>query len=184
MNTAGACSYELDARLHLVAADEAFANFALANDAPELVPPGPLGRSLMSFISDPTTAHLYAELFRRVATRQSPLTVRLRCDSPTLRRFLTLTISPRASGFRLVSHVERVEERDPQPLLGREQATGTGALMRMCSWCKRMDVHGAWLEVEEAVATLRLFEHAPPPRLTHTMCRTCHQEFGALVAGD
>ena len=43
----------------------------------------------------------------------------------------------------------------------------------MCSWCKRVDVEGAWSDVEAAVQRLRLFELTSLPQITHGICEPC-----------
>lgn len=89
------CSYELDPDLSLTVVDEGWTQFALENGAPELVPPAPLGRSVLDAISDPTTKLLYREMFTHAATVNRPVSFGIRCDSPEMRRQLLLTITAR-----------------------------------------------------------------------------------------
>ena len=46
----------------------------------------------------------------------------------------------------------------------------------MCAWCKKADV-GGWVEVEEAVRRLQLFDQARLPRITHGVCPACKETF-------
>lgn len=170
-----ACSYELDYALNLVAADEAFATFALANEAPELKPPRCLGRPVLSYVADSTTAHLYRQLFERVRLTSRQVTFPIRCDSPSLRRYLELCIAPRTGGFRIETTVTRIELREELALLDAGRVTD-GTLLRMCSWCKKVDADGAWLEVEDAVEALGLFHRTPLPGLSHGMCESCYSD--------
>lgn len=71
--------------------------------------------------------------------------------------------------------VIREEKRPPVSLLSRSAPRSIDH-MRMCSWCNKVDVSfGAndWVEVEEAVRRLRLFELVQVPQLTHGICDAC-----------
>jgi hypothetical protein len=137
------CTYMLDADLRITAVDEGWCVFALANGTPELVPPkGPIGRSVLDGISDFSTAQLYRELFQHVQTTGRPLAVPFRCDSPTLRRFLELQIERRnEGGLRVRSVLIRTEPRESVRLLEPNRRFGDG-LLKMCSWCKTVEVDG------------------------------------------
>jgi hypothetical protein len=168
-----ACSYEVDDELTIVAVDDQWSEFARENDGLDLVPPGPLGRPLLSYIFDLPTAYLYRRLFQRVRETGVPLVVPFRCDSPKLRRFLELRLEPRAgSGFRLSTVLLRAEDRPPVPLLDRSRHHSDEHLL-MCGWCKRVALPVEWVEVEVAVAALRLFERELLPEVTHGVCPTC-----------
>ena len=167
------CAYELDAAFRIVAVDARWSEFATANDAPELAS-GQLGRSVLDFIADSTTAQFYRQLFQRVQDTGSPVTLPFRCDSPTRRRFLNLTIERRDDGgLRLNTTVTKIEPRPPMELLGRRRDSG-GDPLRVCGWCKSVDVGGRWSEVEEAVRSLRLFDRDLLPPVTHGICPPCH----------
>src|SRR5262245_6452782 len=105
------CRYELDAARRLTTVAAEWERLALTNGAPALLPPAPLGRSVLDFISDTTTRLLYAEIFVRAERHGRPIGVNLRCDSPVLRRFLTLLITPHAEGFHMISTATRLEPR-------------------------------------------------------------------------
>jgi hypothetical protein len=45
----------------------------------------------------------------------------------------------------------------------------------MCSFCKQVACAGNWVEIEEAVAHMRLFEDNNPPRVSHGACPSCYQ---------
>ncbi len=178
-----ACSYEVDDDLTIVAVDEAWSEFARTNDGIDLLPPRPLGRSLLSYIPDLPTAHVYERLFERVRQTGQPLAIPFRCDSPTLRRFLELHLEGRSGGgFRLSTVLLRAESRVHVPLLERSRPRGDGLLL-MCSWCKRVSIPKAWVEVEEAVSELRLFEREALPDISHGICPDCLEGTKRLMPG-
>ncbi len=154
--------------------------FALANGAPELLPPGVLGRSVLLSIADLTTKQIYRLLFGRVAEAGRRIGFGIRCDSPTLKRFLRLEIELCSAGFALTSTILKVVRRPPQHLLvvGRQ---ADDEFVRICSWCKRVDVGGDWLEVEVATERLELFNRERLPQLTHGVCERCYEEINRLI---
>jgi hypothetical protein len=172
----GACTYELDAEFRIQAVDAAWSAFALANGAPELVvPPGPLGHSVFGYLKDATTAHLYHRLFEHVRRTGRSVAFPFRCDSPGLRRFLEMKISPlEPAGLHLETRVVRLEARSPVALLERG-ARRSAQFLSMCSWCKAVEVAGGWRELEDAVVALRLFEREALPMLTHGICAPCQE---------
>ena len=54
--------------------------------------------------------------------------------------------------------------------------------LRMCSWCKRVDVLGEWEELEIAVERLGLLSLPEPPLITHAMCPACAERLNAESA--
>jgi len=178
----GACTYELDAEFRIRAVDAAWSEFALANGAPELVvPPGPLGHSVFGYLHDATTAHLYRRLFEGVGRTGRSVVFPFRCDSPGLRRFLEMEIGPQEpSGLHLQTRVVRLEARSPVALLERAPRR-SAQLLRMCSWCKAVEVAGRWRDLEDAVVALRLFESEALPGLTHGICARCQERMEGLL---
>jgi hypothetical protein len=175
------CVYDVDPEYRIGSVDEGWSAFARANAAPELLPPAIIGQSMMSHIVDATTTQLYKRLFDRVLATQRTVAVPLRCDGPTVRRFLELQITPRGtSGFRLRSLLVRSEPRAAVPLLARDQPRGD-EMIRMCSWCGDVVLDGAWSAVEDAVRRLGLFECERLPVITHGICPRCESSVGALL---
>jgi hypothetical protein len=170
------CTYELDDDARIIWVDAGWSVFAEANRAPELVPPrGALGQSALSCVADRTSALLYARLFERVLQTQTSITLPIRCDAPARRRYLNLTIEPRTpTGLRIQTTLVRTEERPPVALLDRDRPDGDG-LLKMCGWCKSVQVAGRWCEVEDAIAEMRLFERDRPPHVTHGICPRCNE---------
>jgi hypothetical protein len=172
--------YWVDARDQLVRVNEAWDVFANENDAPDLVADRVVGRPIWACIADAGTRHLYAGLLPRV---RAGATARfsLRCDSPTMRRRLHLTVSPGQEGLvQFESVVTAIEHRPEQALLRRDLTRGLG-LLTVCGWCKRVSVLDGWVELEEAIAQLRLFDAELPPELSHGICPTCGRRLMATL---
>lgn len=166
--------YSLDKADRIIEVNDAWTWFAEANDGPELIPPAILGRSVWDFISDPTTVQIYRLLFQRVRAGAGPVTFPLRCDSPSARRFLEMTIADSAGkALEIVVRTLQVEPRPVVTLLNR-YAVRSDVVIRMCAWCMRLpDIEGAWLEVEDALPRLGLFGSSFVPLISHGMCDGC-----------
>jgi hypothetical protein len=177
-------SYEVDERLVLRRLGPGWDDFAIQNGAPELVSPFPLGRPLWMFMDDATTVQLYELLFARVSRLRRAMTVPVRCDGAARRRFFALTIEPGPSGgFSISALLVRSEPRQPIRLFDRN-ARRRQESIAMCSMCQRLEVAGGWMEVEDAVTLLRLFERDDMPRLTHTVCESCERFMMTLLKDD
>jgi hypothetical protein len=178
------CSYELDERLIVRKLGPGWDRFAIENGAPELASPHPIGQPLLMFLSDAATVHLYELLFKRVAHTRRPLTFPIRCDGAARRRFLELTVSPAARGGFLVSSVlVRSEPRRPILLFDRG-ARRRPEPVTVCSWCQRLQARGRWVEVEDAVALLRLFDRDDAPIVQSGVCDACERFMLTLLRED
>ncbi len=166
--------YTLDASDAIVEVNEAWNVFAASNGGATLLPPTILGRSLWDFLADETTSLLYRRLFERVRGGAGPVRFCFRCDSPALRRLLEMTITTRPGGvLTLVVRALQLEDRPVVPLLD-PGVRRSEILLRMCAWCKRIpDSGGRWMEVEEALPGLEVFQQHGLPTITHGVCQDC-----------
>jgi hypothetical protein len=159
-------------------------SFAEANEGRTLLPPGILGRSLWAFVGDMETQHIYGVLHRRVRAHGRSVRLSFRCDAPERRRLLQLDILPQRDQ-ELLYRVRTLKQefRELVPLLDPRRPRQE-SFVRMCGWCKRVAVGPRkWLEVEEAVAALDLFDEPRPPQLTHGICESCSDRLSAVLNG-
>jgi hypothetical protein len=96
---------------------------------------------------------------------------------------LGMEITPALEGavdFRISTVAE--EARDAVALLTGAQSCDTGALLTMCSWCKKVRLpNDEWVQVEHAVQALGLFGGAPLPHVTHGICPACADSLNAAA---
>lgn len=181
MSDAEPLVYSLDACDRIVRVNDAWTRFALENDAPELAAQHVLRRSIWDFLDDPTTRQIYADLFSRVRQGRTA-SFSLRCDSPTLRRHLTMIIRPaERNSVDFQCAVVAVESRPTQRIWDR-RTIRSGSLLRACAWCKRVDVGGEWMEIDVALEPLRIFELERLPAVTHGICDACHQTMTIITS--
>jgi hypothetical protein len=167
--------YRLNDRDEIFFVNEKWDEFAVANMGENIASAWILQQSLWDFITDPTTRQIYRDMLMRVRAGHS-IRFNFRCDSPISRRLMELVIVSGEEGtieFRTCPLWE--ENRQPIPLL-KNHAVSSDEPMRMCGWCKKVYIDQTWVEVEEAVAHLQLFEHANLPMLTHGICERCLEE--------
>ncbi len=173
--------YRIDDHDALVYVSDAWDRFAVGNDGAAFIGADVLSRPIWNFITDETTRALYRDMFKRIREGRS-VQFTFRCDSPHCRRFMTMAVSSAGGGaIEFRTRVDREEARDPVAALDI-RATRSDQLMRVCGWCCRVDADGAWLEVEEAVARLRLFEEPRLPRMSHGICEACYATMTATVS--
>jgi hypothetical protein len=164
-------SYVIDRHDVILSVGDDWDRFAASNGAVELLA-GIVGVPLWNFVTGLTTRHVYRQLVSRARDGQV-VSFAYRCDSPALRRFMRMTITPREDGcVSFESVVERTEPRPPVMHLD-SVADEADPGLRMCSWCKRIDVLGSWEEVEIAVERLGLLSLPEPPLITHAVCPAC-----------
>ena len=182
MRKAADIVYRLNSQDEFIYLNDEWSNFAVANNASSLLPNHVLGRPLWDFITDQTTSQLYREMLDQVHAGR-PMKFKFRCDAPEYRRYMELAISALDGGdVQFESRTVREEERPRQELLD-SLVPRAADLLRICGWCKRVDVGGGrWGEVEEAVAAFRLFERQALPMMTHGMCEGCFKTMSEEIA--
>ena len=169
------CRYATDDDGRIVFVDAGWCRFARENGAPDFAAPERLyGRSLLSFITDSTTLHVYHVLMDRVANAGRTILLPFRCDGPPVRRWLELQMAPRPGGGVDFATRQIRAERRAVPLPFDRPGLRTDTMMRMCSWCKNVQMDsGQWARVEDAVKTFQIFTDADVPQITHGICPDC-----------
>ena len=167
-------SYEVDRADLIRAVGGGWDEFARENDAPELVQARVIGRHLWDYVSDHTTKMLLRRLLSEVRDHEREVQIPFRCDGKHIRRFMNFRAAPALHGgvqvrTRLVREEpvpELLELRSRPPLMGE-------SMLRMCSWCNRIELPRGWAELADAVREEELFHSASLPQVTHGMCPTC-----------
>lgn len=172
--------YTLNEHDHIVAVNDEWDAFAAANGAAHLTAGQVLGRSIWDFVTDNTTRLLYRDVLARVR-RNRAIRFTFRCDAPDCRRQLEMEVSADPSGRTSFCVRTLAEEPRPtQPLLDVAHPRNSQWL-RVCGWCKKVDLRGRWVEVEEAVEALGLFNQADLPQVTHGICDDCYVKMAAAI---
>ncbi|MBW7895700.1 MAG: PAS domain-containing protein [Opitutaceae bacterium] len=166
-------NYRIDADDRIIAVNDAWGEFAEANDGGEVVADKVIGRSLWDFVSGEGIAELYWQMIRR-ARAGHPVEFTYRCDAPEWRRLFRMTVRAHEHGVVEFRSVLEWEEPRPKVQLLDCHQTRDARWTRVCSWCQQVAVADeVWLPVEEAVARLDLLAAETMPQLTHGICPAC-----------
>ncbi len=166
--------YWIDDQDRIIFVNNTWSDFAVTNQDDSLTYDHVLHKSLWDFIVDPETRLLYESILEKVRARRA-VRLYLRCDAPDCRRRIRLEISLMLNGVvQFRSTTLKQEERSYVSLLD-VMADRSERFLTMCSWCKRIQLaKEEWVEVEEAVNRLALFNDTHLPQLTHGICRDCY----------
>ncbi len=167
--------YLIDKKNNIVSASHNFFFFAHKNEAPELTENTVIGKSLFRFIVGKETQHLYRILIDRVRKEKREVIIPFRCDGPDIRRFMELRIKKVKDDNVYFKGCLIKEEMRQRVVLLDALIPRKNNLLRMCSWCKKVDTNGIWLEVEQAIKELDLFGSDALPGITHGICEACNE---------
>jgi hypothetical protein len=175
VHTGSPIIYEIDEQNCIAAVNPAWFDEAQTSHDRRLQEAGIVGQDLWSLIHEPTTRHLYETIIATARARGKSVGFGFRCDTPGERRLLHMEVVPQA-GDHVAFEVSLVESQ-PRPSVDllRVDRAQSDELIRMCSWCKRLPLDDeSWVEVEEALETLRVFDvPGPLPAITHGICPEC-----------
>lgn len=152
-------------------------HFARKNNGGEIFAAAILGRNIWDFVANVETRHIYQTIVAKMRAGQASTRFPFRCDSADRRRFMQMEMKLAAdNGIEFVSEILREETRDPVLLLD-QTAPRSGKYLTMCSWCKKIQTLGEWLEVEDAIIALNLFESTTMPQVSHSICDPCSTKY-------
>ena len=177
-------SYRIDGNDRINAMQGDWDGFAYGNAATDLGRDRVLGNSIWQFISGLETVEIHRLLFKGVRERDLRVTLAFRCDSPRLRRDMEMTVQ-RHGRDEVVIHTRLLREREQRyiPLLDGS-VRRSSELLKVCSWCKKVQLPTGWVEVEHAIREMRLLALPPVPRISHGMCQVCLQRFRESLEQD
>jgi hypothetical protein len=166
--------YHIDDNDRLCEVNEAWRQFALANDGAAVMPERVLGRAIWDFIGDANVRELYRQLLHRVRSGH-PAKFDYRCDAPEWRRRFRMVIRAAADGT--VEFLSQLHWQEQRPRVGMIDLNMPRSVhwVRVCGWCQNIAVPGGgWVPVEEAMERLEVLAEEALPRLTHGICPSCH----------
>lgn len=152
--------------------DPAFAN--------SLSPTDIVGRNLFTFIEGAQVQHLYSMLHEKVLKDRRHIVFEYRCDGPSVRRNMRMSLAPEGHLVRYESTVLREVPwaRQPPPV-----SPSADVLVPICSICKRYrypSVSNEWKELDLIAGEPEL-----PSRFdfTHGLCPDCFDSVMAQIRG-
>lgn len=170
---------------NIISLSDNWLSFAVENNGVERnTPDKVIDKSLWDFISGDETKHLYQIVLKEVRSRKQSVTLLFRCDSPSICRYLQLTVIPlEDDAVEFQSQILRTESREVVALLNND-VERSDKFIRICSVCKKIAVSETeWEETDVAINTLKIFENERVPQLTHGLCKCCFDEAMAEIKG-
>lgn len=171
------CIYRIDENDNIVFVSENWSKFAIDNDATETcIPPLILNKPIWKFIGDIETIYLYQLVINRIRIDKKTVEIPINCDSPSLRRFMKITIKPFVENqIEFTSKILNLEKREYLSVLSKN-APRTDKFLKICSYCKKIAVSEIeWVDTERAIESLKLFQKDKLPQLTHGVCPACYE---------
>ncbi len=141
-------TYWLDEALRITAVSDRWDQFAQNNDGEQALGTLIKGRSLWDFVIDDVTRMWLEVLIKVARMRQEQVERPYRCDSPDLKRYMLMRITPEAQNSLRVDHI--LVSTAPRTRSVHIRFAGTAKHLplthRRCSMCGRIASDNAWLE--------------------------------------
>jgi hypothetical protein len=168
--------YRLDSRDCLLAMNRRWSTFAKENGAPELVGDQLIGEPVWRYVEGVDVTRIYREVFWRVREQRIQVVFPFRCDSRDMRRDMLMKVLPKENNELEIQCLTKSVLRQSSPDTEDEPCPIDPAteLLRMCSWCKSVNLEDRWIALEVAIKRLNLFGRTNVPQLTHTICPDCN----------
>lgn len=181
MNSSSPVSYQIDALDRLIEVNQAWTEFARANDGLQVLPEFVLGKSLWQFITDATVENIYRRL-AKLAREGRDTQFRYRCDSPKQKRIFQMRITGRPGGrVEFSSTLLSTEDRQAIPLL-KLRTEYSGVYVRICGWCHSVAWPGeSWRPLETAAERVIGLEETNLPELSHGICAACAARMMVMI---
>ena len=172
-------TYRLDRNNDIISVGDDWDAFALENGGPNACASQVQGRPVWDFIAGDPMRMWLDTVLQLVRVRNAPIERRYRCDSPELRRFMLMRLSPEDDGVVRIDNELLTTERRAVPIHIRPASSRSGRTVRIrCSLCGRLKAGNAWQEPD--------FARAAQPRIisvAYSVCDACGVQEAAAIGG-
>ena len=147
-------------------------DFALGNDGPGILKAQVLGTKLYQHIKGETCRTYVWTMLDGVRKLEKPVVRSYRCDSPTCKRFMTMSVVPEPRNRLLLEH--RLDSIQPfdRPLKFAYAPRNPRTKVTRCTMCNRLQVDGAWSEPEH-VLTKAAKPVTDATLVIYSVCKDC-----------
>lgn len=170
--------YCLDAADRIIEIGGNWDGFAASNQGQQAMTRQILGTYLHEHIVDDNSRMFIYTILHGVRTLNRPATRPYRCDSPTLKRFMQMTVTPLENGVLRVSHHLLRTEALSHPLNFHAAnhriptAHWEKAIVR-CSMCNQVKIDQSWLTPENALEKQPEVARMASIPVIYTVCPQC-----------
>lgn len=177
-------SYTIDASDIITEVSPSWDGFARENFAVRLGRSDVVGRPLWDFIHDESTMRLYQVLLKTVREKKKKLTIPYRCDSPRVRRYMVMEVTPNDDGsVSFVNELQEIRSRSPEVYF-QHKLGASNTYYVMCSMCNKVRPWESetWNEVEDAFAALAQVDG--PVEVVYEVCDPCSHTVDCALDGS
>jgi hypothetical protein len=168
--------YQLNENDEIIYVNENWNKFAAENDGlPETLSDNVLNKKIWCFITDFETIHLYKALLNNVRLYKRTANLTIKCDSPFMVRFIEMKIKPLENNHIEFCCVTKKQYERPIVLLLDKKIPRNNSFLKMCSYCKAINIENEWVETEVGISRLSLFLKSSLPQISHGICPTCYK---------
>lgn len=167
-------TYTIDGDDKVVETAGDWERFARKNSGSDNLIHSVLGTSLWDHITDTTTTQIYRSLFTAIRSLNKKVSFPLRCDSPKVKRYLQLTLTPSDDGaIRINSKLVQTEPIQTSSIKGLRVEKGDHFLT-ICSWCNKLKSDdNNYFEIETFISNHPEIMVVENLQITHGICRQC-----------
>jgi len=175
-NTPSSIVYRLNQNDEIIYVNDNWDKFAEENDGmPENLSKNVLNKKILSFIADFETKHLYKAILDNVRLYKRSATIGIMCDSPNIVRFIDITIKPLENDHVEFHCLLKKQHERTKVLLLDKHIPRSDDFIKMCSYCKAINIDNEWFETEKGVSKLSLFYKSRLPQISHGICPSCYK---------
>ncbi len=169
-------TYWLDTEDRIVKVNPTWDQFAIANEGgKQLLSSEIKGRRVFDFIMGDQTRMYLEALLQHARFLNRSVSRSYRCDSPALKRFMSMSITPADDNLVQLDHTLLKCEPLEQPIIYRHEPDPQAKALPRCSVCTRLLIKGTWLSPEDA-EILGLLSPGKPLPVTYRICPSCKRK--------
>lgn len=166
-------SYWLYSKDTIIKVSQTWNRFALSNNATaEILEESVIGKNTYSFIVDDPTRMYLQVLLQQPRLLRTTVAKKYRCDSPGLKRYMEMRLTPEPEGLVRLDHTLEQLEPFNRPLTFHPASASSRATVCRCSICARLCIGSCWIIPEEAEAEGLIQPDALVP-VTYLVCPVC-----------
>lgn len=164
--------YAVNSSDQVVRVNDAWDRFALDNCGERILKQEVIGRPLWDFVADDTVRELYRRALERTRAGHT-IVFGFRCDGPECSRVLEMKIASAADGVVEFRSTCLSEHAVLPPSLEESSGDSGAPMLRVCSWCSKVETIDGWVPMEDHVARARHLQSRGVPTIAHGICPLC-----------
>lgn len=165
--------YTLDAENRIIAIQGAWDEFAIDNNGDEITANNVIGKSLLRYVTGKVTRNALLNLLAKVRCHHVTAVMDYRCDSPSSKRWMRMTLTSEPKGhIRVTCQLIRQQAYTQVVQITCASERNKYTVVR-CSLCNRINQQDGWYEVEDLANKHQCFHWL----VIYGLCPNCKEMF-------